>query len=210
MTARSTRPAGAAAVVLAAGRSTRMGADNKLLLEIAPGVPVVRRAVETALAAGFAPVWVVTGHEADEVRLALAGLDCHFIHNLAYSEGLSGSIRAGFRAAVDAGASGVVVLLGDMPFLPLEAIDAVLAAAADAPGSIVQAVHDGRPAHPIWLPARIATLVETLSGDRGVRGLVADGDETMVPVEVGPDAAFDLDTPMDYAAARSRVAASRN
>lgn len=204
------RPVGAAAVVLAAGRSTRMGAGNKLLLEIETGVPVVRRAVEIALAAGFAPVHVVTGHEAGKVRGALDGLDCRFVHNPAYADGLSGSIRAGFHSAVGEGASGVLILLGDMPFLPSDAIAAVLVAAADAPGAMVQAVHRGRPAHPVWLPARLAGLVETLSGDRGVRGLVAEGGEAMVSVEVGPDAAFDLDTPADYSTARSRTMVSGN
>jgi molybdenum cofactor cytidylyltransferase len=204
------RPEKAAAVVLAAGRSTRMGADNKLLLEIEPGVPVVRRAVEAGLAAGLAPVQVVTGHQADQVRAALEGLDCRFVHNPDYAGGLSGSIRAGFREAVGKGADGVLVLLGDMPFLPDSAIAAVLSRAADAPDRIVQGVHDGKPAHPVWLPARVAGLIESLDGDRGVRNLVSETGQDMVSVEVGTDAAFDLDTPADFASARARAVRSGN
>ena len=204
------RPEKAAAVVLAAGRSTRMGADNKLLLEVEPGVPVVRRAVESGLAAGLAPVHVVTGHQADEVRAALDGLDCRFVHNPDYAGGLSGSIRAGFREAVGKGADGVLVLLGDMPFLPDSAIAAVLSRAADAPDRIVQGVHDGKPAHLVWLPARVAGLVERLDGDRGVRSLVSETGQDMVSVEVGTDAAFDLDTPADFASARARAIKSGN
>ncbi|WP_370319335.1 NTP transferase domain-containing protein [Oricola sp.] len=210
MLGRSKRPEKAAAVVLAAGRSTRMGADNKLLLQLEPGVPVVCRAVEVGLSAGLAPVYVVTGHQAGEVRTALNGLDCRFVHNPDYAGGLSGSIRAGFREAIGKGASGVLVLLGDMPFLPVGAITAVLSTAVDMPDRIVQGVHDGKPAHPVWLPAGVAELVEKLDGDRGVRSLVAETGKGMVSVEVGIDAAFDLDTPADFAAAQARTVKSGN
>jgi len=210
MSGLSKRPDKVAALVLAAGRSTRMGTDNKLLLEIEPGVPVVRRVVETALGAGLAPIYVVTGHQADEVRGALQGLDCRFVHNPDYAGGLSRSIRAGFREATGKGASGVLVLLGDMPFLPPKAIAKVLSKAADRPDRIVQGVHDGKPAHPVWLPACMAALVEELDGDRGVRSLVAETGQGMISVEVGTDAVFDLDTPADFAAARARAVKSGN
>ena len=62
-----------AAVVLAAGRSTRMGAINKLIAEIG-GKPLVRIAAEQALASRAKPVIVVTGHERERVEAALAGL----------------------------------------------------------------------------------------------------------------------------------------
>jgi len=210
MTVERRRPENAASVLLAAGLSRRMGAHNKLLEEIEPGVPVIRRCVERALACAPRPLYVVTGHEADRVRAALAGLDCRFAHNADFAEGLSGSIREGFRCATGEGASGVLVLLGDMPFLPVEAIDAVLGAAADDAEKVVQAVHEGRPAHPVWLPARMADTIDALKGDRGVRSLLADGNEKMVAVETGPDGALDLDTPEDMASARARTAGSGN
>jgi molybdenum cofactor cytidylyltransferase len=191
----------AAAVVLAAGRSTRMGAQNKLLLEIEPGVAIVRRVVERARKSGAGPVYVVTGHEAQKVRQALAGLDCIFVHNPDFADGLSASVRAGFNAAVKAGADGVIVFLGDMPFVPEPAIAAVRDAASANPGRIVQAVTGGRPAHPVWLPARLSGLVDRLEGDHGIRAMIAGSGEEMIAVEVGGQAALDLDTPQDYAAA---------
>ena len=69
-----------AAVVLAAGRSTRMGGANKLIAEIG-GKPLVRIAVEHALASRARPVIVVTGHERERVEAALAGLDVRLVHN---------------------------------------------------------------------------------------------------------------------------------
>ena len=75
-----------AAVVLAAGRSTRMGAVNKMLAEIG-GKPLVRIAAEQALASHAKPVIVVTGHERERVEQALAGLPLSFVHNPDYAEG---------------------------------------------------------------------------------------------------------------------------
>ncbi len=80
-----------AAVVLAAGRSTRMGAVNKMIAEIG-GKPLVRIAAEQALASQAAPVIVVTGHERDKVEAALKGLNVRFAHNPDYAEGLGTSL----------------------------------------------------------------------------------------------------------------------
>ena len=102
-----------AAVVLAAGRSTRMGAVNKLIAEIG-GKPLVRIAAEQALASRASPVIVVTGHERERVEAALAGLPVALVHNPDYAEGLGTSLKAGI-AAVPEDADGAVVCLGDMP-----------------------------------------------------------------------------------------------
>src|SRR5256885_12375240 len=102
-----------AAVVLAAGRSTRMGGPNKLLAEIA-GRPLVRIVVEEALASRARPVIVVVGHERAEVEKALAGLPVELIYNPDFAQGLGTSLRAGI-SAVPADADGAIVCLGDMP-----------------------------------------------------------------------------------------------
>ena len=102
---------------------------------------------------------------------------------------------------MEGGASGVLVLLGDMPFIPDAAIGAVLERAAGDPARMVQAASGGELAHPVWLPARIGPLVEVLDGDRGVRSLVSGSGETVETVEVAREAAIDLDTPQEYEAA---------
>src|SRR5580765_1178489 len=79
-----------AAVVLAAGRSTRMGGPNKLLEQVG-GRPLVRIAAEQALASRARPVIVVTGHQHDKVAAALAGLDVRLVHNPGFAGGLSTS-----------------------------------------------------------------------------------------------------------------------
>jgi molybdenum cofactor cytidylyltransferase len=78
-------PLKVAAVLLAAGLSSRMGGRNKLLIEIG-GEPLVRRSARTYLAAG-ADVHVVLGHEAGAVRVALAGLPLTFVENPNFAVG---------------------------------------------------------------------------------------------------------------------------
>src|SRR5262245_46695849 len=86
-----------AVIVLAAGRSTRMGGANKLLCEIA-GSPMVRHVAASALGSAAHPVLVVTGHQEQEVRAALAGLAVTFIANPHYASGLMSSLKAGIAA----------------------------------------------------------------------------------------------------------------
>ena len=110
-----------AVAVLAAGRSRRMGARNKLLAPVA-GVPMVRRVATAALRSRARPVIVVTGYQAEVVSEALAGLDVTVVHNAAYAEGLSTSLAAAV-AAVPGDADGLVVCLGDMPLVSATVID---------------------------------------------------------------------------------------
>jgi molybdenum cofactor cytidylyltransferase len=102
-----------AALVLAAGQSRRMGARNKLL-EAVDGIPMVIRAVDAAAGGVDAGVYVVTGHEHEEVAQALAGRHVHLVHNPRYREGLSTSLAAGLAALGD-DVDGVLICLGDMP-----------------------------------------------------------------------------------------------
>lgn len=195
-----TRP-GIAAVVLAAGRSTRMGATNKMLADIA-GQPMVRRVVEAALASRAAPVLVVTGHMAAEVSSALAGLDVTLVANPDYATGLASSLKAGI-AALPLSCDGALILLGDMPQIAPEHLDTLMAAfAADA---IVVPVHAGRKGNPVLWPARYFSALLQLDGDAGAKRLIGTHAAHVHEVDVGTDAIFaDIDTPEALAALRLR------
>jgi molybdenum cofactor cytidylyltransferase len=115
-----------AGVVLAAGCSRRMG-RNKLLLPI-DGEPMVRRAVSRALDAGLAPVLVVLGHEAPQVREALRGLPCTFVESEEPAGPTSASLHAALRElGPDARVDAVVVLLADMVHVTTAMIAEVVA-----------------------------------------------------------------------------------
>src|SRR3984885_4313604 len=110
-----------AALVLAAGRSSRMGGPNKLLADIG-GRPLVRIVAEEALASRARPVIVVTGHQRERVEAALEGLPVEFVHNPAFADGLGTSLKTGITA-VPAQSDGAIVCLGDMPQVDARMID---------------------------------------------------------------------------------------
>jgi molybdenum cofactor cytidylyltransferase len=191
-----------AAIILAAGRSTRMGGPNKLLAELG-GKPLVRIVTEQALASKAQGVIVVTGHQADEVRAALRGLKVSFAHNPDFAAGLAGSVKAGI-AAVPAQADGAVVCLGDMPLIDAHLIDRLIDAFAPDRGNlIVVPVSDSRRGNPVLWSRRFFNELMTLDGDIGARHLIARHGEAVaeVPVE-GRGAFLDIDTPQALEDAR--------
>jgi molybdenum cofactor cytidylyltransferase len=188
-----------AAIVLAAGRSTRMGAANKLLADIR-GKPMVRRVAEAALASRARPVLVVTGHQAAEVRAALAGLDLELVANPDFAQGLSTSLRAGI-AAVPAACDGALVLLGDMP--RVEASHLTRLIDAFAPGAIVVPVHEGRQGNPVLWPRRYFPELLQLEGDAGAKRLIAEHQRDVRKVDLQTSGTFDdIDTPDELARMR--------
>lgn len=191
-----------AAIVLAAGRSTRMGAANKLLAGVG-GRPMVRVAAEAALASRARPVLAVTGHQAAEVRAGLAGLDLSFVANPHFASGLSSSLAAGIRA-VPAACDGVLVLLGDMPRIEASHLDRLIDAFAAAPDSIVVPIHEGRQGNPVLWPRRRFPELLQLEGDAGAKRLITAHREQVQEVEMDTAAIFaDIDTPEELARMRS-------
>ena len=191
-----------AAVILAAGRSTRMGGPNKLLAEL-NGKKLVRIVAEQALASKASSVIVVTGHQSLEVEAALKGLKVEFTRNPDFAEGLATSVKAGIGAVPDI-ADGAVVCLGDMPLIDAKLIDRLVDAFAPDRGSlIVVPVAGGRRGNPVLWSRRFFPELMTLDGDIGARHLIAQHAEAVAEVEVeGKSAFLDIDTPEMLADAR--------
>ncbi|HWA92529.1 MAG TPA: molybdopterin-binding/glycosyltransferase family 2 protein [Rhizomicrobium sp.] len=181
------------AVVLAAGRSSRMGA-NKLTTEI-EGKPLVRRAAEAALASAADPVVVVTGHAPEAVRQALDGLDLRFADNPDFTKGLSASLKRGVNALPE-DCDGAVVLLGDMPDVSAVLVDRLIAAFDPAENrAICVAARNGRRGNPVLWARRFFPEMLALEGDTGAKALMTAYDELVVEVEAGDDSPLiDLDT----------------
>ena len=193
-----------AAVVLAAGRSTRMGAVNKLIAEIG-GKPLVRIAAEQALASHASPVIVVTGHEKDKVAAALAGLPVRLVHNPDYAEGLGSSLRTGI-AAVPAEADGAIVCLGDMPQVDATLIDRLIAAFAPERGALIVAPSvDGKRGHPVLWARRFFADLMAIEGDVGARHLLTGFRDAVVEVAGDQSALLDIDTPDALSALKNEI-----
>lgn len=193
-----------AAIILAAGRSTRMGGPNKLLAELG-GKTLVRIVTEQALASKASGVVVVTGHQAAQVEQALSGLNVRFVRNPDFAEGLASSVKSGI-AAVPQNADGAVVCLGDMPLISADLIDRLIETFAPDRGSLIAVpVSDGRRGNPVLWSRRFFNELMTLDGDIGARHLIAKHSEAVaeVPVE-GHGAFLDIDTPQALEEAQRR------
>jgi molybdenum cofactor cytidylyltransferase len=190
-----------AALVLAAGLSSRMG-SNKLLQEWR-GRPLIRWTVEAALASEARPVIVVTGNEAAKIEAALKGLDVRFAHNRDFPDGLSTSLKTGLAAVPDS-ADGAVVLLGDMPEVRATLIDRMIAAFSPPDNrAICIAVHEQRRGNPVLWSRAFFPEIAALAGDEGAKRLFAEHEELVCEIEADGGVLRDIDTPEALAALRA-------
>lgn len=189
-----------AAILLAAGLSTRMGTPKPLLAW--DGRTLVEYQVAQLVAAGVGQVVVVTGHAGAEVQRVLAGNMARLVHNPRYAEGRAGSVRVG-AAAVREPVTAVLTLNVDQP-RPAELIRAIVATHLAGGAAITVPVWAGRRGHP---PVFAGTLLPELravteegEGLRAVRR--AHAAETR-EVDLGdPRVLVDINTPESYHEAR--------
>ncbi len=194
-----------AALVLAAGQAKRMG-RNKLVERVA-GKPLVRHAVEAALASEAEPVILVTGHQREAVEEALEGLDLLSVHNRNFAAGLSTSLKRGLASLPD-GIDAAVVLLGDMPRIGPQVIDRLIASFNPLEGrAICLPTYAGKRGNPVLLGRQFFAEAQTIEGDQGARELLREYAELVceVPVEEA-SVLLDVDTPEALAALQAETA----
>ncbi len=185
-----------AAVVLAAGKSTRMAPFNKLLVTDKAGRPMIARVVDNVLSSGARPVIVVTGHRADDIRAALGGRPVTYVPSPNFEAGLSESLKAGI-AAVPAEARAAVVCLGDMPLVTGRIIDRLISAHdADEGRLIAVPTHQGQLGNPILWDRTFFPELLAMTGDGGGgRRILREHAEMVAEIDVNDDAVLrDFDT----------------
>jgi molybdenum cofactor cytidylyltransferase len=197
--ARRRAPAAArpvAAIVLAAGRSSRSGPTHKLLARDPTGTPMLARTVDEVLASAARPVVVVLGHREAEMRAVIGSRDVTIVVAGDHAQGLSASLRAGL-AALPASARAALVCLGDMPLVTGAVLDRLIATWDQDEGRlVVQPTFGGRPGNPVLFDRALFPRLRDLQGDVGARALLATLTDELVAVEVGTDAVLrDFDTP---------------
>jgi molybdenum cofactor cytidylyltransferase len=196
-----------AAVILAAGRSSRWraeggGGETKLTATLA-GKPIVRRVAEAALASRARPAVVVVGHAREAVASALQGLAVTFAVNADFASGIASSLRTGLNAA-PADVDGAIILLGDMPHVGARLIDALITEFESCSNPrAVAPVQNGRRGNPALIGRALFACAARLEGDEGARRLIgALGSHELVEVDATEwNATFDVDTPADLAGA---------
>lgn len=183
-----------AGIILAAGASTRLGQPKQLL----PwrGQPVICHVAQTALSASLDPVVVVTGAVDDLIQKALAGLAVQVVHNPAWAEGQSASVRCGLQALPDA-AGAVVILLADQPQVPVTLVGKLVEIYRSQPVEIVAPQVQDRRANPVLFDRSVFSDLLALQGDTGGRAVFSHHTVTWLPW-LDDSLLLDIDTWEDY------------
>jgi len=183
-----------AALVLAAGQSRRMGAENKLLLPY-QGQTVLSHVVEQVRAAGISDIHIVTGHQKEQVENETRRHGVSFIHNDLYADGMSTSVRLGIRS-LPRDMDGALIILGDMPEISAPVLKKIIAAFNPVESrSIIIPIHDGKRGNPILWAREFFDDFESLDGDKGAKVLLGKYADDIHELEIDSDAIFfDIDT----------------
>lgn len=187
-----------AAVILAAGRSTRFADRNKLLLPI-KGKPVIAAVVDTAAGAGFSPIVVVTGHDEPGLCEALREYEVDMATNHGWQDGLASSLRTGI-AALSGTVDGALIMLGDMPLVQERTLQALRMAFITAGcDQIVYPTYRDQQGNPVLFPARFFGDILKLRGHWGAKELLKKyASETVAVAVESDDILLDIDSEEDY------------
>lgn len=182
------------AVVLAAGRSTRMGRVNKLLSAV-DGKPMVARIVTMLKKCALGGISVVLGHQAEKLRQALPAHKLHFTRNKQFKKGMASSIRCGVAALKD-DVDAALIVLADMPRVQVLTVASLVAALNPEEGrTIAVPRYRGKRGNPVLFARQHFEELMTLEGDKGAQGVLIDNAAAVIEVAVDdPGVLMDVDT----------------
>lgn len=188
-----------AAVVLAAGRSARLGRPKQLVP--IDGEPLVHRAARAALDAGCRPVAVVLGAESDSVGAAVADLPVLPVSNPDWADGVGTSIACGMRAAAAHRPAGCIVLPCDQPGLTARVLAGLIERFLRGDAQAVACAYGGTVGAPVLFAPALFDRLAALSGDSGAKRVLRGCAPLAV---VGfPGGELDIDTDADLQRASS-------
>lgn len=184
----STAPAGAAAIVLAAGRARRYGRDKRL--EPVGAMPMFLHAALRLQR--IADTLVVLGPEDEQQARLLIEHGVDFVHCPQAAQGMGHSLACGVARRSEA--AGWFVMPADMPFIQTATLEALARAACEC--ELAAPMFHLRRGHPVWFARRYLPQLLALSGDRGARAILEAGEPLLVPVD-DPGCVWDVDRPED-------------
>ena len=191
----STRPPGQrkvhiAAVVLAAGASKRFGSDKRL--HPIDGTPMLARAL-AAYRAVLDDVGVVVRPRQPVVAALVEAAACRLIEAADAEQGQARSLAAGVAAMRHA--DGLLIGLGDMPFLAHSTLHALVSTMRRQPRRIVRPTHQGRAGNPVGFPSSCFDALTRLTGDVGARDMIAKSEQVLLCSTDDPNVLRDVDLP---------------
>jgi molybdenum cofactor cytidylyltransferase len=186
-----------AAVILAAGASTRMGTPKQLLLY--QGRSLLRRAIETAIAAHCRPIFVVLGAYSAQIRCELKDLPVQVVENLEWRTGMGSSIRHGIQALIETSplVEAAILLLCDQPFVSAPTIHQLQSVYRSTHNPIVASAYQNTIGVPALFHSTLFLELTGLTQAEGAKKVIQRHINSAVTVEF-PQGAIDLDTPNDY------------
>ena len=184
-----------AGVVLAAGRSTRLGRPKQLLPY--QGRPLLDWALAAIAASKADKLVVVLGHDAERIQTEVDLHGARVVYNARYADGLSTSLHAGL-AALDADITAAVLTVGDQPLLDGGVVDALIALHEQTDAPIIATDYGAYQGTPLLLQRSLWPLAAHVHGDQGARALLRAYPDAIAVVPVPPALAADVDTWEDY------------
>jgi molybdenum cofactor cytidylyltransferase len=182
-------------VILAAGKSTRLGRP-KQLLELG-GEPVLLHTVRNATSSHLDQVVLVLGDSASEIADAIGEQGQGLAINPDYELGQSTSLKLGL-SRIDPEAEAVLFLLGDQPQVSTEIINAVIAQFRKGGDRIVMPSYRGTRSNPVLFSRELFPEIAKVTGDQGARSVVRAHFSEVHAVEIDADPPLDVDTEEDY------------
>ena len=188
------------AIVLAAGRSSRMG-RAKATLPAGDGHTFLTRIVRTFLDAGVDDVIVVVGHEADAIaqNFSKSGLPARFVVNREYDRGQLSSMLAGVNAIDRPGVSAVLVTLVDVPLVSAATVRAVIDSYRITHAPIVRPTSGERHGHPLLIDRSVFAALRAADPATGAKPIVRAHASPSGDIPIDDEGAFiDIDTMDEY------------
>ena len=187
-------------IVLAGGKSSRMGRPKALLSIGSPGDTFFDRVTRTLLEAGVEEVVVVVGADAPAIRAgARPRPGVRIVDNPDYEHGQLTSLLAGLRAINASSATAVLVTLIDVPLVSAATVRTLIAVRHERAAPVVRPVSKGRHGHPVIFGRELFDELQRADPARGAKPVVRAHAADMVEVPIDDEGAFiDIDTREDY------------
>ena len=197
-----------AAIILAAGSSSRLGGGRHKLLLPLDDRPVLAHVIDATIASQARPIIVVLGHQSDQVRSQIKHYTIHhdiiLVENTHYLQGMSTSLRIGIQTILTNGyrkdtlsyrVDSALIMLGDQPLITPRIIDTLITAYRTAGTPIVAPLYNGKRGSPVLFDKNLfAELIEA-TGDEGGRTVLERHRHEVALIEIGDALAnYDVDT----------------
>lgn len=196
-----------AAIILAAGSSSRMGSGRHKLLLPLHDRPVLAHVLDAVLASQARPVVLLLGNQVEQVRAHIASYVTHpdlsIIENTDYLQGMSTSMRLGIQTLQTYGYTklsdkeidSALVLLGDQPLITAQDIDTLIVTYRTTGKRIIAPTYEGKRGNPILFDASLFPELLEVTGDEGGHSVLERHRDEIATVEMGnPLANIDVDT----------------